>query len=346
MSKKKFRSSANFPAWFDGTNLSEPLFCTVFLQTHQLIYSEGSFFTPNGRMQDCTPLKEAIFQEIHSYICSGVPSKIKNIIEVLKFTAYVPEFPPAEDCIHLKNGTLFLDGTFDSAARHVVRTRLPVTYSPDAPTPMKWTAFLGELLYPEDIPMFQEFVGYLLLPTNKAQRMMIIKGNGGEGKSQIGTVLKKLFGINAKDGSIGKISENQFARADLEHIHLLIDDDMRMEALKQTNYVKSLVTAKGKMDLEKKGQQSYQGHMFARLLAFSNGDLQSLYDRSDGFYRRQLILTTKAKNPNRVDDPDLADKLCAEIEGIRYGLLRDCSVWWLTSSVSAKASVPVRIESC
>ena len=33
----------------------------------------------------------------------------------------------------------------------------------------------------------------------------------------------------------------------------------------------------------------------ARLLAFSNGDLQALYDRSDGFYRRQLILTTKDK---------------------------------------------------
>ena len=74
MSKKQFCSSANFPAWFDGTNLSEPLFCTAFLQTHQLIFSEGSFFTPNGRMQDCTPLKEVIFQEIHSYICSGVPN--------------------------------------------------------------------------------------------------------------------------------------------------------------------------------------------------------------------------------------------------------------------------------
>ena len=35
--------------------------------------------------------------------------------------------------------------------------------------------------------------------------------------------------------------------------------------------------------------------MFARLLAFSNGDLQALYDRSDGFYRRQLVLTTKGK---------------------------------------------------
>lgn len=165
MSKKQFRSSANFPAWFDGTNLSEPLFCTAFLQTHQLIFSEGSFFTPNGRMQDCTPLKEVIFQEIHSYICSGVPNKIKNIIEVLKIIAYVPEFPPAEDCIHLKNGTLFLDDTLDSTARHVVRTRLPVVYNPDAPTPTKWIAFLDELLFPEDIPMFQEFVGYLLLPT-------------------------------------------------------------------------------------------------------------------------------------------------------------------------------------
>ena len=139
----------------------------------------------------------------------------------------------------------------------------------------------------------QEFIGYCLIPSNKGQRMMVIKGNGGEGKSQIGAVLSTLFGSNMKDGSIGKISENRFARADLEHILLCVDDDMRMEALRQTNYVKSIVTAQGKMDLERKGKQSYQGWMCARLLAFSNGDLQALFDRSDGFYRRQLVLTTK-----------------------------------------------------
>ena len=90
---------------------------------------------------------------------------------------------------------------------------------------------------------------------------------------------------------------------------------MRMEALRQTNYVKSIVTAQGKMDLERKGKQSYQGWMFARLLAFSNGDLQALYDRSDGFYRRQLVLTTKEKPMDRADDPDLAEKMKAEAEG-------------------------------
>ena len=125
-----------------------------------------------------------------------------------------------------------------------------------------------------------------------------------------------LFGGNMKDGSIGKISENRFARADLEDILLCVDDDMRMEALRQTNYVKSIVTAQGKMDLERKGRQSYQGWMFARLLAFSNGDLQSLFDRSDGFYRRQLVLTTRERPAGRVDDPDLAEKMKAEVEGI------------------------------
>ena len=122
---------------------------------------------------------------------------------------------------------------------------------------------------------------------------------------------------NMKDGSIGKISENRFARADLEHILLCVDDDMRMEALRPDQLCKiHRDCAQGKMDLERKGKQSYQGWMFARLLAFSNGDLQALYDRSDGFYRRQLVLTTKEKPVDRADDPDLAEKMKAEAEGI------------------------------
>ena len=55
--------------------------------------------------------------------------------------------------------------------------------------------------------------------------------------------------------------------------------------------------------------------MCARLLAFSNGDLQALFDRSDGFYRRQLVLTTKKKPVDRADDPDLAEKMKAEDPG-------------------------------
>ena len=312
----KSKRSPDAPFWFDGKNINEALFCDDFLSRHKLIYTDGAFFTPDGRVTDELPLRGEIFEELRCCAVSNIPRKISNILELMKLAARVEDLPPEQDRIHVANGTLFLGGTFTEDKARIVRSRLPVAYNPNAPKPDKWLSFLSELLYPEDIPTLQEFIGYCLIPSNKGQRMMVIKGSGGEGKSQIGAVLSALFGCNMKDGSIGKISENRFARADLEHVLLCIDDDMRMEALRQTNYVKSIVTAQGKMDLERKGKQSYQGWMYARLLAFSNGDLQALFDRSDGFYRRQLVLTTREKPTGRVDDPDLAEKMKAEIEGI------------------------------
>lgn len=41
-----------------------------------------------------------------------------------------------------------------------------------------------------------------------------------------------------------------------------------------------------------------------------------LHDRSFGFFRRQIILEAKERNPSRKDDPYLAERLCAEKEGI------------------------------
>ena len=316
MAKNEQSREANQPIWFDGKSINEALFCDDFLGRHKIIYTNGAFFTPDGRVTDELPLRGEIFEELKCCAVSNIPRKISNIVELMKLAALVEDFPPEADRIHLANGTLFLDGSFTEGKPDIVRCRLPVAYNPDAPTPTRWLAFLDGLLYPEDIPTLQEYIGYCLIPSNKGQRMMVIKGSGGEGKSQIGVVLSRLFGYNMKDGSIGKISENRFARADLEHTLLCVDDDMRMEALRQTNYVKSIVTAQGQMDLERKGKQSYQGWMYARLLAFSNGDLQALYDRSDGFYRRQLILTTKDKPLSRVDDPDIAEKMAAEVEGI------------------------------
>ncbi len=84
-----------------------------------------------------------------------------------------------------------LDGSFTEGRPEIVRSSLPL------PTIRRrcrvvWLRFLDGLLYAEDIPTLQEFIGYCLIPSNKGQRMMVIKGNGGEGKSQIGAVLAAL----------------------------------------------------------------------------------------------------------------------------------------------------------
>ncbi|MBR6954364.1 MAG: DNA primase [Clostridia bacterium] len=306
----------SWPDWFDGKTINEALFCRLFLLGNRIAHTEHSFFTPEGKLTDENDLRTQILTLLEPFVRAGVTKKIDNIVSLLRIKAHVDDLLPKADRIHLANGTLFPDGRFTETKEEIVRCRLPVRYNPQAEKPTLWLRFLDDLLYPEDIPTLQEFIGYCLIPTNAGQRMMVIKGNGGEGKSQIGAVLSRMFGAYAKDGSVGKISENQFARADLEHCLLMIDDDMRLEALRQTNYVKSIVTAKGKMDLERKGKQSYQGWMYARILAFSNGDLVSLFDRSEGFFRRQLILTTKGKPPERREDPDIAEKMCGEMEGI------------------------------
>ena len=185
-------------------------------------------------------LRCEIFDMLRDHIGANIAKRVSNVVDVLKLAAQVEDFPPVTDRIALASGTLYLDGTFQEGKPEIVRNRLPVKYDPKAAQPVHWLRFLSDLLYPEDIPTVQEFIGYCLIPSNKGQRMMVIKGSGGEGKSQIGVVLSRLFGCNMKDGSIGKISENRFARANLEHTLLCVDDDMRMEALRQTNYVKSI----------------------------------------------------------------------------------------------------------
>ena len=314
--KKKIVRQPWWPDWFTGRTINEPIFCREFLTKYRLAYTENSFFSVEGKVTDENALRAVIYRMVERFVVTGVSKKVDDIVKALRITAQVKELLPQTDGIHVRNGTLFLDGTFTQEKNEIVRYRLPISFNPNAKSPERWLRFISDLLRPEDIPTLQEFIGYCLIPSNAGQKMLVIKGSGGEGKSQIGNALSKLFGAYAKDGSVGKISENRFARADLEHVLLMIDDDMRLEALRQTNYVKSIVTAKSKMDLERKGKQSYQGWMYARLLAFSNGDLQALYDRSDGFYRRQLILTTKDKPLSRVDDPDIAEKMAAEVEGI------------------------------
>lgn len=71
-----------------------------------------------------------------------------------------------------------------------------MAYNEGAAAPETWLSFLGELLYPEDIPTLQEFMGYCLLPTTKGQKLLMLIGRGGEGKSRIGLVLRALLGAN------------------------------------------------------------------------------------------------------------------------------------------------------
>ena len=306
----------NPPCWvLRGDRVDELAFANEFLTNHHMVSVNGTFFTPDGRLSDENALRKDIFQVISRYIRGGLARKVDSILATLHLACQYPCLDDSMTQVQVQNGTWHLDGSF-STFRDIVVNRLPVAYHPDAPKPERWLQFVDELLEPGDVLTLQEYMGYCLLPVTFGQKMLIIIGRGGEGKSRIGTVMKDLLGDNMYMGSIAKIENSPFARADLEHMLLMVDDDLKMEALKQTNYIKSIVTSELPMDLERKGIQSYQGRLFCRFMAFGNGNLRSLYDRSYGFFRRQLILTTKDRPRNRQDDPYLSIQLRKEKEGI------------------------------
>ena len=307
--------SSFVPEWVDGKKINEALFCREFLAEHPMIAVDGTFFSVEGRIADESKLKREILERIEPYATSGLSRKVQNILEALRLMCYSEPLPIQTDRIHVANGTLFLDGAFKEE-KEFCMNRLPVSYNPNALRPEKWLAFLNQLLYPEDIPTLQEYMGYCLIPSTKAQQMLFLIGNGGEGKSRIGLVMYALLGNNMNSGSVAKIETSNFARADQQFKYLLVDDDLKLEALPQTNHLKTIVPAELPMDLEKKGEQSYQGELYVRFMAFGNGSLRALYDHSDGFYRRQLILSVKPKDKSRKDDPYIAEKMCSEAEGI------------------------------
>ena len=310
------------PPWWNGKSINTTVFCQEYLKTHELRCINGTFFTPDGYCP-AQNIRAEVYDMIKHHVCSYPAQTASNIVENLKIEARADELLVDEDLINFANGTLNISDSSWTEEKLFCRNRLPVVYTgDDAKVPENWMRFVNELLEPYDVDTLQEYMGYCMISSTAAQKMLLIIGNGGEGKSRIGVVMKEILGDNMNNGSIPKLETNSFAKADLEHKLLMVDDDMRIEQLPTTNSLKAVITAEGLMDLEKKGQQSYQGLMYCRLMAFSNGYLKSANDDSYGFFRRQLILMTKPRPKNRIDDPFLSKKLRAERDQIAMWALR------------------------
>lgn len=215
----------SIPDWYDGKRINEVLFCQQFLKKHPMKCVRGRLFTVDGLIEDEAQIGNLILEEISGCLTSGLSKVVANLLASIKLQAYSPPLPIETDRIHVANGTLFLDGRF-TEDKSYCNNRLSVAYLPDAPPPVRWLQFLSELLVPEDIPTLQEYMGYCLLPTTKGQKMLLMIGKGGEGKSRIGLVMRSMLGDNMNTTSIQKVENNRFSRADLENKLLMVDDDM------------------------------------------------------------------------------------------------------------------------
>ena len=316
--QERAERAANLPQWayldgFGQVRINEPIFIRLFTEKNALVCENGNVYGMDGLIEDRF-IRQTIQREISEHITADLAAKTDKLLKALKNDRNGTLPPPQLDKLHLQNGTLTLRGRVLSPEKEFARNRLPVSYDHAATCPV-WLKVVENLLEPEDRLTLQEYFGYLLIPTNRAQKALFICGKGGEGKSLIVKVVSDLLGNSCFSGKLQNVQE-RFGLAGLEGKLCFADDDIDSAAFRSTATLKKIVTANKPMRIEKKGIDPYPGTIFARFLCCGNSFATALYDSSDGFFRRQLLLLTRPGSQVQNPDRELSDKLTAELPGI------------------------------
>lgn len=310
------------PVWLTKDGVDEPAFLDDFNAVRGYRCVNGRLYLASRGFVPDTEVLAEIQKQLEGHLSKKLHRTALDLLGALRSRCFMQEPPAEPGRVYFRNGYYSLDGgSFHPDVSAFTFYRLSVDFEPAAPTPRKWLDYVSALLDDEDVLTLQEFCGYALIPTTRAQKMLFLIGNGGEGKSVAGAVLMAIFGQAATSGRLHDIEE-RFGLACLEGKLLFIDDDLPTAKLKETANVKKIVTAQTPVQVERKGRDAYAARIYCRLLCFGNQMTDALYDHSTGAFRRRLILTTKPRDPGRVDNPQLAEEIIEdELPGVALWML-------------------------
>ncbi|MEM4098971.1 MAG: phage/plasmid primase, P4 family, partial [Candidatus Micrarchaeaceae archaeon] len=213
--------------------------------------------------------------------------------------------------INIKNGLLnvktgeFIDHTPDPA--YFSTAQIPVAYDPNAKCPaiMK---FLSETVLPEDIPVIQEFVGYIFYNGYPKAAALLLVGGGSNGKSTFINLVKALLGTeNISSCSVQELDSNHFSKADLVDKMANLYADLPDIPLKSTGTFK-MASGGDPITIERKYGSRFIYLNTAKFI-FSANKVPTAYDDTDAYYRRFIIIKFNKTFDASTADPYLLEKL-------------------------------------
>lgn len=219
--------------------------------------------------------------------------------------------------INLRNGLYnVLDGSFKPHTPAYIGTvQINATYDPDAKCPA-FLSFLHSILDEEEISLIQEIFGYLLIPINKAQKSFVFVGAPNAGKSTLLSVAQDiLLGCENVSNIPWQSLGDRFNKAELFGKLANIFADLPSKNIDDNGLFKAL-TGEDYITAERKNKDPFSFRPYARLLFSCNEIPRNYGDRSDGFYRRLIIIRFDRSIPQEQRDPNLREKLAVERDGI------------------------------
>ena len=194
----------------------------------------------------------------------------------------------------------------------------------------------------EDQKMFWQYAGYCMCTDTSQQKMLILTGNGGTGKSVLIDLIQELVGIrNCCSVSLQDLNKRFYA-TNLFGKLLNACGDIPVGIIDKTDVVKKAV-GEDALLFEKKGKDPSTFRSHAKLLFSCNSVPKNVEDKSDAFYRRLLILEMDHVIPAAEKDIHLKDKIRSEREYAVYraiqGLEELCQNGQIEESTNSIASV-------
>lgn len=268
------------------------------------VYEDGYYQADDRIIENkMIELYPSIKQTQRSEVLSYLRIKCHKSAGVLKVNPYV---------INLKNTRLDIRNgkCLEFTPEAVEFDRIPVTYDPSAYCAdldkMLNRVFLGDR---EIIDLFEEMIGAILLKHNRYQKAFLFYGGGSNGKSTILDLIKTFIGSrNYSAIALEKVTD-RFNTSELENKLANIGDDIDNVTIKDTGTLKKIFSGNA-ITVERKGERPYTIEPYATHIYSANAIPRS-FDKSDGFYRRWLLIPFNARFS--VDDEDydplIADKI-------------------------------------
>lgn len=219
--------------------------------------------------------------------------------------------------VNVRNGLLDIrDMSFkEHTPSYLSTVQLNVEYNHQAHCP-QFEKFLNEVLDCRLIPLVQEILGYLLTTNTSAQKSFVLLGPARTGKSTLLWVVEYLL-LGKKNVSNIPWQEigDKFKTAELLGKLANVFSDLPSKSIDDTGIFK-VVTGEDYLMAEKKNKNPFKFRPFARLV-FSCNELPKNYvDRTEGFYRRLIIVPFNRQIDKNKIDKALKYKFQREKEGI------------------------------
>lgn len=329
--KKKTKENTDLDRYFDGrTFLPEPLSSEVCLKhkfiatpigddglgTRVYIYRSGAF-RPGGE----SLIVDEAYRALAERANENRTREVVKCIRISRKIDYAALNRQARNLINVRNGMLdWKTGTLsEHDPKHLSTIQIAADYDSSIRSdPLD--RFLEAILPPDEIPVIEEFLGYLLLPDTSFNKCLVVIGEGGNGKT---TLLNLLIGFlgeeNVSHYSLQHISEEKFSVAGLFGSLANFYDELQTKQIRDTSTFK-IVTGGSPLKAEDKGKAPFSFRPFCRLV-FSANEMPRADDRSQAYFDRFIFIQL----PNRIrgtgEEVREYHRVLLEMSGVRSALL-------------------------